>query len=540
MAIETLLDLARRAGITDMPVLKQQAMGGSGAYDAASRGRRGAGWNATRLGPNTIHTQANDTLVSRSRDAVRNSGWASAATNSWVSNVIGPRGMRMIPKHESEAVRKEIARVWKRWCEQCDSEYQVDVPGSGLLDFGGIQQLVGREVYEAGEVFVRIHVRPKSERLMVPIQLQLLETEQLPIWRMTSTSNIPQGNTVRSGIEFDQMGRRVAYHFYKCHPGETMFFNSEGLTTERISAKFIIPVYQLLRAGQMRGEPKLTPVLAKLNEIEKLTDAELVRKATCSMITGIITKTGPDSPFMADGLTQPTDVNTAITNLQPGTLMELFPGEDINMIAPPDDGNFSIALVSFLKAFAAGAGIPYHQVTGDLSETSYSSIRAGLIEFRLSAETYQRSVLEQRLLQPVFETFLKYASLSGALSLPGFENDPSPYQQVDWQAAGWPWVDPLKDTQSTQLEIQMGLQTRAGAAAELGRDAEQIDIQRAREIEREDALGLKYATEPQTATPYAPKGAEQSTPEADSGSATPKTGQNKPQIVKKAAIAPQF
>lgn len=535
MAIETLLDLARRAGVTDMPVLKQQAMGGSGAYDAASRGRRGAGWNATRLGPNTLHTQASDTIVSRSRDAVRNSGWGASAIDSWVSNVIGPHGMRMIPKHDNEKARADISRVWKRWCEQCDSEYQVDVPGSGLMDFGSIQQLAAREVYEAGEVFVRIHVRAKSERLMVPIQLQLLETEQLPSYRFTSTGQIPAGNTIRMGIEYNDMDRRVAYHFYKCHPGETMFFNSGGLETERIPAKFIIPVYQLLRAGEMRGIPKLTPVLAKLNEIEKLTDAELVRKATCSMITGIITKTGPDSPFIADAAVQPTDVNTAITNLQPGTLMELLPGENINMLAPPDDGNFSITLVSFLKAFCAGSGVPYHQVTGDLSETSYSSIRAGLVEFRLRAEAYQRSVFEQRLLQPVFETFLKYGALNGAFVLPGFEVDPSPYQQAHWQPAGWAWVDPLKDIQATQLEIQMGLNTREAAAAELGRDAEQIDKVRAREIAREKELGLKYATEPQTATPYAPKGAEKETPESESGSATPKSGQNKPQIVKRTA-----
>lgn len=479
-----------------MPVLKQRAMGGTIGYDAAARGRRGGGWSPTRLGINSLNSQSQDTLVSRSRDAVRNSGWAASALESWVANVIGPKGMRMTSQHPDEKVRKEITKKWLHWSKQCDSEYQVDVPGSGLVDFGSLQQLVAREVWEAGECFIRIHVRPKTERLAVPIQLQLLESEQLPMMRMTTTGNIPSGNTIRSGIEYNADGRRVAYHFYRQHPGETMFFNSEGLTTERVQAKFIVPVYEMLRGGQMRGLPRLAPVLAKLNEIEKLTDAELVRKATCSMISGIIKKPSSGSPFAADGQMQPSNLDTAVTNIQPGTWLELLPGEDASFAIPPQDGSFPEALISFLKGFCAGAGVPYHQVTGDLRETSYSSIRAGLVEFRLRAEAYQRSVMEQRMLQPIFEAFLKFGMISGAFTFPDYDKDSSDYEAVHWQPAGWPWVDPLKDIQATQLEIQCGLNTRTAAAAERGMDAAQIDEERAREIKREKEMGLNYATEP--------------------------------------------
>lgn len=529
MAIETLRSLANAAGIEDMPVLKRKSMGGSIGYDAAARGRRGAGWTPTRSGINTLYSSAGETVVSRARDAVRNSGWAASALESWVANVVGQRGMRMISLHPDEMIRESITKTWLKWCKQCDSEFQIDVPGSGVLDFGGFQQLVAREVWEAGEVFIRVHMRPKSERLTVPIQLQLLESEQLPVWRMASGSNIPPGNTVRSGIEYDPLGRRVAYHFYKVHPGETMFFSSDGLSTERIPAKFIVPVHEMLRAGQMRGVPRLTPILAKLNEIEKLTDAELVRKATCSMITGIITKTGQESPFAADAVAQPSNLDTAITNIQPGTMIELLPGEDAQLVVPPDDGGFPEALISFLKAFAAGAGIPYHQVTGDLRETSFSSIRAGVIEFRLRAQAYQCSVFEQRMLEPIFQLFLRFAVLSGALDLPDYAKDPGQYEEVRWQPAGWPWVDPLKDIEATQLEIQCGLNTRTAAAAERGLDAAQIDEERSREMKREKTLGLTYATEPPT-VPNQSKSADQAgaASEEDGAAAPPPMPKKKP------------
>ena len=49
-----------------------------------------------------------------------------------------------------------------------------------------------------------------------------------------------------------------------------------------------------------------------------------------------------------------------------------------------------------LHAIAAGVGLTYELLTGDLSQVNYSSIRAGLIEFRRRMEALQWQLLRPR------------------------------------------------------------------------------------------------------------------------------------------------
>ena len=59
----------------------------------------------------------------------------------------------------------------------------------------------------------------------VGLQLQVLEGEHLPL---TMNREMAGGNTVRAGIEFDALGRRVAYHLAVGH-GSILSANQERL-----------------------------------------------------------------------------------------------------------------------------------------------------------------------------------------------------------------------------------------------------------------------------------------------------------------------
>ena len=104
MAIETLMSLARAAGHDAPPILRvprgTRSMG-SFPFDAAGKGRRGYGWNPSYLGINTLLFSHGLELLTRNRDAVRNSAWAAGAVESYVANAIG-RGIRLIPQHPDE------------------------------------------------------------------------------------------------------------------------------------------------------------------------------------------------------------------------------------------------------------------------------------------------------------------------------------------------------------------------------------------------------------------------------------------------------
>lgn len=65
-----------------------------------------------------------------------------------------------------------------------------------------------------------------------------------------------------------------------------------------------------------------------------------------------------------------------------------------------------------LRAIAAGLGLPYELVSGDLEGVTYSSIRAGLIEFRRRVEQLQHNVVVHLFCRPVWERFVRLAVLT--------------------------------------------------------------------------------------------------------------------------------
>src|ERR1039458_6627351 len=64
-----------------------------------------------------------------------------------------------------------------------DTTTSIDL--AGRLNFYGLQALAAREIFASGEVLVRRYLRPPSWRMKVPLQLQLLQAEQMPIWLNT-------------------------------------------------------------------------------------------------------------------------------------------------------------------------------------------------------------------------------------------------------------------------------------------------------------------------------------------------------------------
>ncbi len=148
------------------------------------------------------------------------------------------------------------------------------------------EALACRSVMEAGECLIRLRLRLPKDGLSVPLQLQVLEAEHLPT---NESRTLESGNYIRAGIEFNGIGKRVAYHLYRAHPGDT---SNPMASTElvRVGAESVLHLFRPLRPGQLRGQPWLTQVLIKLYELDQYDDAELVRKKTAAMFAGFVTK----------------------------------------------------------------------------------------------------------------------------------------------------------------------------------------------------------------------------------------------------------
>ena len=317
-----------------------------------------------------------------------------------------------------------------------------------------------------------------------------------------SIGQVYGGNVIRAGIEFDSLGRRVAYHLYRAHPEDgalAPMSGNGGIETVRVDASEILHLFRPLRPGQIRGEPWLARALVKLNELDQYDDAELVRKKTAAMFAGFITRLAPEDNLMGEGVSDTNGV--ALAGLEPGTLQILEPGEDVKFSQPADVGaSYADFLRMQFRAVAAAMGVTYEQLTGDLTQVNYSSIRAGLLEFRRRCEALQHGVIVHQLCRPIWQVFIEQAVLEGSLSLPGYarggQAQRRAYLAVKWIPQGWQWVDPQKEFNAMLTAMRAGLLSRSEAISSFGYDAEDIDREIAADNARADALGLVFESDP--------------------------------------------
>lgn len=459
-------------------------------HEAAGRGRRSLAWMPGNPGAVAALLATGNDLRIKSRDLVRRNAWAQSGIEAFVANAVGT-GIKPQSLCPDETFKAEVQALWRDWTEEADA--------AGQTDFYGLQALACRAMLEGGECLIRLRPRRPEDGLVVPLQLQLLEAEHLPIHLNTE---LPSGNIVRAGIEFDSLGRRVAYHLYRSHPEDgrlAPMSGQGGMDTVRVDAQEIIHLYRVLRPGQIRGEPWLSRALVKLNELDQYDDAELVRKKTAAMFAGFVTRQSPEDNLMGEGAADGSGI--ALAGLEPGTLQILEPGEDIKFSDPADvGGSYSEFLRNQFRAVAVALGVTYEQLTGDLTGVNYSSIRAGLLEFRRRCEMVQHSVLVHQMCRPVWKAWMKQAVLAGALEAPGFarggQGRRREYLQVKWIPQGWQWVDPEKEFKAMLLAIRAGLMSRSEAISAFGYDAEDVDREIAADNRRADDLGLIFDSDP--------------------------------------------
>ena len=446
-----------------------------GGFDAGQHHRRLRGFRATRAHVNALIAASGPDITARARWLVRNNGYAANAVESWAANTVGD-GIKPISKIGDAKKKEELQRLWLAWTDEADAE--------GLTDFYGLQRRAAREVFIAGEVFFRIRMRRASDGMSVPLQLQMLPAEMLPLEQTGLAAN---GNAIRQGIEFDRIGRRVAYHFLRRHPGDS---TDPGLVGDivRVPATEVIHVIDPVEGGQLRGVSKLAPAIVKLFLLDQYDDAELDRKKVAAMYAMFVTSPAPENPLAPDDEDGPGGVE-----ISPGQIVRLDPGEDVTIGQPADSGGtYEPFQYRTLLQISAALGIPYPYIANDMVKGNFSNSRLALIEFRRRVSAWQHSVMVWQLCRPVYARWMDAAVLSGALTLPRFEANRSQLLAADWLPTKWDWVDPLKDANAEIAQIEAGLKSRTQAIAERGYDAEQVDRDIAAERARERALGLDF------------------------------------------------
>ena len=266
-------------------------------------------------------------------------------------------------------------------------------------------------------------------------------------------------------------------------------FRRASLTSQPVPASSVLHLFDRLRPGQVRGVPWFAPVILKLRDLDEYDDAELVRKKIEACFAAFVT--GADDEETLGSAATDAD-GRRVESFEPGMIEYLAPGKDVKFATPSHAGGYAEYMRVQLHAIAAGVGLTYELLTGDLCQVNYSSIRAGLLEFRRRMEALQWQLLVPGLCRPVWQRFVATAQAIGAL--------PAGTIEAEWTAPRFEAVDPLKDIQADILAVRGGLMTLKEAIARQGYDPAHVLAEIGATNAELDALGIVLDTDPRKAT----------------------------------------
>ncbi|TXH82376.1 MAG: phage portal protein [Pseudoxanthomonas sp.] len=454
-------------------------------YDAAGRGRRVAAWNPPSSGPNSS-MEGLQTIRDRSRDTVRNDWAGTSAVQKWSTTLVGigitPRFNRIKRKER----KQEIVDLFSDFVAKADAD--------AVLNLYGLQTMVTRAWLADGECFVRRRSRYLDDGLPVPVQLQVLEADMLPIFSADSMQGLPSNHVIKDGIEFDRRMQRIAYWFYREHPGDDAIGRSVGPDMlVRVLARDVCHVYEPARPGARRGVSMLAPIIMRLRNSTDYEDTTLERQKIANLWVGFITRELPRDAGGTDldaitGLERVVDSEgNGLVPLRPGLIQELEDGQKFDFANPPEAGTtYSDYLRTNHLGTSAGTGLPYEVFSGDIRQISDRTLRVIINEYRRFAEQRQWQILIPQFCQRAIEWFAEAAVVQGAISPEEFDD----VRRVEHQPHGWAYIHPVQDPQGKLLEIEGGIRSRSSAIGEKGDDPDLVDQERADDDAREKRLKI--------------------------------------------------
>ncbi len=381
------------------------------------------------------HEFANNAVARRAVESLTNACWGG----SGITPLFTDRG---------------VQALWERWSRACDA--------SGRLDWIGLGAQILTSVIVAGEAFVILRVDESAPG--VPLRLQILGPEHLDESRT-------DGSTL-AGIRYEG-ARPVGYWLFPRNPALAGAVDSVYVPAERC-----LHVFRPLAPGATRGVSWLAPVLIALRELDEYLQAALTRAKVGALFSGFVRTPDGSNPLAQNG---------AVPALEPGTMVRLQPGEDVEFAEPPAiEGSFDPFVRAQLRRIAAGLGIPYELLSGDLSAVTFASGRHGLLEFKRTIEAIQYGLLIPLLCEPVLRRWSELARAVGVL--PG-DADTTVRR---WVAPEIEMLDRRAEVLTDLLRVRAGFASRSEIIGRTGWRAEDVDAEIVADNARADALGLVF------------------------------------------------
>jgi lambda family phage portal protein len=439
-------------------------------------------------------------LRARSRELVRNNGYARRYVALVANNVAGPHGITLHARNAfgtgklRDDVNAEIEAKWADWgrAETCTAD--------GRLSWAALQRLICTVLPQDGEALLQI-VDVEERENPYGFALHVLDADQLD-----HTLNRPaqrDQNEIRMGVEIDARGKPVAYHLWAAHPAD---LNPAGRVRTVVPAEQIVHLYRPDRPGQTRGVPWFAAVMSDLKMLAGYQQAEVVAARTAAAKMAFIHDLpGAEASAPIDPNMDPA--TATLTDASPGVIDELPSGKGITFWDPSHpSGNFGPFTSSVLRSVASGLpGASYHALTNDYSQSNYSSSRMAEGENRDEWRSLQCWLIDM-LHERVYREFLRRGLLLGSIALP--TRDYVRWLAHEFQPRGWGYIDPKTDVETDILRIQWGLDSRRRINAAQGIENEALFNDLKAEAEAAADLGISITAAPTGQAPAADAAAD--------------------------------
>lgn len=426
-------------------------------YDAGSHSGINQNWRAVNSSAELTDRYSRDAVRARARDLERNSDMMTATISAFKRNVVGG-GYHIQVKTEEPELDNQIEKAWRKWCKK----QNCDVTGTQSLN-QIIRMAVERKKVDGGILFVKRYTKDG----FVPFKLQMIEVDEL------DTSIVKPkkaGNKVVGGIEYNDFNKAEGYWIKQ--------YDIDGFNQREpvyIEAKDVIFYFTKRRPSQLREMSDMAQTIPRIRDTNEFMTAVSVKQRIEACLAIFIKKSIPTTGVGRQTGASGDRVSYDGKLLSPGMIKEMNAGDEIQVVNP--SGQAADA-TSFTKVqqrlIGAGQGISYEASSRDMSESNYSSARAGLIEDDL---TYQEDIeLLVEILDEIYETFLISAVLCGAIKIDRFWEEKDRYLAHEWIHEPKPWIDPYKESNANMIALKTGQKTFKQIAAENGRDwKDQID-----------------------------------------------------------------
>lgn len=466
--------------------------GGSRSYVGGDLDFSMGGWVPPASGANTEVYGDLPMLQARSHDLARNSPIAVKILETLVSSIVGENGIQPQANTGDKELDAFIDAAYRAWAAgECDAAHDRTM--------ATLQAQATLAWLEGGSMFARRRWRRVSDGLTVPLQLELMEAEYCSLQKNGAGERT--GSKIHMGVEFDAVGRRVAYHLYKSHPSEGMWGFSASKEVIRVPAMDLAHLTWAKRPGQVHGVPWLTPAMRDIHELERYERTERIRKEQETRNAAFVIadeadegmgelggEGAEDDPDGLDGgYVGPSVVDSAgrIYDEIPANAVAIVHGaKNIQFAQPTQNAQYESYVRTQLRKISSACLIPYERVSSDFGQVNFSTYRAGDIEYRRLIRRLQRQVIIPLFCQRVWDWFIDALAVM----------DPRIPAKVPatWYAPRFEALDPLKDVEANAAAVEAGFRTRKDVVGEeSGADWRDVLTQLAEEEKFAKGLGLQ-------------------------------------------------